>query len=148
MSHSFSEITWHLIFSFYYSSAGKESACNAGDPSSISGSGSSPGEGIGYILQYSWVSLVAQTVKNLPAMWETWVRALVWEDPWRKAWQPTPVFPPGESPWIMEPGRLQSIGSQRVRHDWATKHSTHLFISSIHLPICHIGTCWIVSEWY
>ena len=53
------------------SSAGKESACNAGDPSSISGLGRSTGEWLGYPLQYSWASLVAQTVKNLPAMWET-----------------------------------------------------------------------------
>ena len=51
------------------SSAGKESACNAGDPSSIPGLGRSPVEGIGYPLQYSLVSLVAQTVKNLPVMW-------------------------------------------------------------------------------
>ena len=43
---------------------------------------------------------------------------------WRRAWQPTSVFLPGESPWTEEPGRLQSIGSQRVGHDWATKHST------------------------
>ena len=63
------------------SSAGKESACNAGDLGSISGSGRSPGEGIGYPLQYSWASLVAQMVKNLPAMWETWVQSLGWEDP-------------------------------------------------------------------
>ena len=55
------------------SSVGKESACNAGDPGSIPGSESSPGEGIGYPLQYSWASLVTQTVKNLPAMQETWV---------------------------------------------------------------------------
>ena len=48
------------------SSAGKESACNAGHPSSIPGSGRSPGEGIGYTLQYSWVSLVAQMVKDPP----------------------------------------------------------------------------------
>ena len=48
--------------------AGKEPACNAGDPSSIPGSGSSPGERIGYPLQYSWASLMAQTVKNLPAV--------------------------------------------------------------------------------
>ena len=54
------------------SSAGKEFACNAGDPSSISGSRRSPGEGIGYPLQYSWASLVAQLVKNLPAMQKTW----------------------------------------------------------------------------
>ena len=63
------------------SSAGKESACNAGDPGSIPGLGRSPEEGMGYPLQYSWASLVAQTVKNPPAMWETWVRSLVWEDP-------------------------------------------------------------------
>ena len=55
------------------SSAGKESACNAGDLGSIPGSGSSPGEEIGYPLQYSWASLVSQMVKNLPAMRETWV---------------------------------------------------------------------------
>ena len=47
----------------------------------IPGSGRSPGEGIGYSLQYSWASLVAQTVKNLPAVWETWVQSLGWEDP-------------------------------------------------------------------
>ena len=46
----------------------------------IPGSGISPGEGIGYPLLYSWVSLVTQLVKNLPAMWETWVRFLGWED--------------------------------------------------------------------
>ena len=58
------------------SSAGKESACNAEDPGSIPGLGRSPGETIGYPLQYSWASLVAQMVKNLPAMWETWVPSL------------------------------------------------------------------------
>ena len=47
----------------------------------ILGSGRSPGEGIGYPLQYSWASLVAQIVKNSPAMWETLVRSLGWEDP-------------------------------------------------------------------
>ena len=60
-------------------SVGKESACNAGDPSSIPEWGRSPGEGLGYPLQYSWTSLVAQLVKNLPATqatWETWVQSL------------------------------------------------------------------------
>ena len=61
-------------------SDGKVSACNAGDLGSIIGLGQSPGEGNGYPLQYSWASLVAQLVKNLPLMWETWVRSLVWED--------------------------------------------------------------------
>ena len=59
---------------------GKESTCNAGDPGSIPGSGRSSEEGIGYPLQYSWASLVAQLVKNPPAMRETWVRSLGWED--------------------------------------------------------------------
>ena len=63
------------------SSAGKESACNAGDPDSIPGSGRSPGEGLDYPLQYSWASLVAQMVKNLPAGREIWVQSLSWEDP-------------------------------------------------------------------
>ena len=53
------------------SSVGTESACNAGDPSSIPGLGRSAGEGIGHPLQYSWASFEAQLVKNLPAMWET-----------------------------------------------------------------------------
>ena len=61
------------IEGFTDSSVGKESACNAGDPSSIPGLGRSPGDGIGYPLQYSWTSLVAQLVKNMPAMQETWV---------------------------------------------------------------------------
>ena len=65
---------------FPNSSVGKESACNAGDPSSIPGSGRSPGEGKSYSLQYSWASLVFQLVKNPPAMQETWVRSLGWED--------------------------------------------------------------------
>ena len=63
------------------SSVGKESACNAGDLSSFPGLGRSVGEGIGYPLQYSWTFLLTQRVKNLPAMWETWVQSLGWEDP-------------------------------------------------------------------
>ena len=63
------------------SSAGKESACNAGDPSLIPELGRSSGEGIRYPLQYAWASLVAQMVKNPPAVWETWVPSLGWEDP-------------------------------------------------------------------
>ena len=70
--------------SFPDSSADKESASNAGDPSSIPGSGRSPGEGKGYPLQYSWASLMAQLVKNPPTMWETWVQFLSWKDPLEK----------------------------------------------------------------
>ena len=61
-------------------SAGKESACSAGDSSSIPGSGRPTGKGIGYSLQYSWASLVAQMIKNPPAMQESWVRSLRGED--------------------------------------------------------------------
>ena len=63
------------------SSADKEPTCNAGDSNSIPGSGRSAGERIGYPLQYSWASLVAQLVKNPTTMRETWVRSLGWEDP-------------------------------------------------------------------
>ena len=64
---------------FPYSSVGKESTCNARDTDLIPGSRRPPGERTGYPLQYSWVSLVAQLVKNPAAMWETWVRSLSWE---------------------------------------------------------------------
>ena len=67
-----------LVVGFPDSSVCKESTCNAGDPGSIPGSGRHPGEGIGYLLQYSWASLVAQLVKNLPTMLETWVQFLGW----------------------------------------------------------------------
>ena len=70
--------------SFPHSSVGKESACNAGDSGSIPGSGRFAGEEIGYSLQYSWASLVAQLVKNPPAMWDTWVPSLGWKDPLEK----------------------------------------------------------------
>ena len=84
-------------------SVGKKSACNAGDPSLIPGSGSSAGEGIGYPLQYSWASPVAQLVKNLLTMWERWVQ-FPGKFPWRRERLPTPVLWPGEfhelySPW-------------------------------------------------
>ena len=71
----------YIYRAFSGSSAGKKSACNAGDPGSILGSGRYPGEGIGYPLQYSCTSLVAQTIKNPPAMRETWVWSLGWDDP-------------------------------------------------------------------
>ena len=78
------------------------------------------------IKQYKgWrVSLVVQTVKNPPAMLETWVRSLGWEDSLEEGMQPTPVFLPGESPWTEEPGGLQFRWSQRVGHDWGTEMET------------------------
>ena len=76
----FPEIVIEYLSCFPGSSVGKEPACKAGDPGLIPGSGSSPGEGIGYPLQYSWASLVGQTVENLPATLETLVLSLGWEE--------------------------------------------------------------------
>ena len=70
-----------VYMDFPDSPIGEESACNAGDPCLIPGSGRSTGEGIGYPLQYTWASLVAQLIKNPPAMQETWVQSLDWDDP-------------------------------------------------------------------
>ena len=104
------------------SSVGKESACNAGDPSSTPGLGRSAGEGIVYPLQYSWAPLVAQLVKNLPALWETWVQSLGWEDPLEKG-TATHSSILACSPW-----------GCKVRHDWVTLkmfwHAKHFIILS------------------
>ena len=96
------------------SSVGKESACNTGDPSLIPESGRCAAEGVGYPLQHSWASLVAQLVKNPPAMLETWVRSLGWEDPLEKGKATHSSILSWRIPWTEEPGGLQSVGSQRV----------------------------------
>ena len=83
------------------SSVGKESACNAGDPSSIPGLGRSAREGIGYPPQYSWSSFVAQLVKNPPAIWETWVLSLGWEDPLEKGKATHPNILAWRIPWTV-----------------------------------------------
>ena len=103
------ELTGHY---FSGSSVGKESTCNAGDPNLIPGPGTSSGEGIGYPLWYSWASLVAQLVKNLLAMWETWVRSLGWEDPLEKGTATQSSILAWKIPWT-----VQSMGSQKVGHD-------------------------------
>ena len=82
---SYSDCIYYYLLMFVPgSSAGKESACSAGVPGLIPGLGRSAGEGIGYTLQYSWASLVAQLIKNLPATRDTWVQSLDWEDPVEK----------------------------------------------------------------
>ena len=78
----------------------------------IPGLARSTGEGIGYALQYSWASLVAQLVKNPPAMQETWVRSLSWEDPLEKGKATNSSILAWRSTWS-----VQSMGSQRVGHD-------------------------------
>ena len=97
----------------------KNSACNARDLSSIPGSGRSAGEGIGYTLQYSWAFLMLQTVKNPPAMQETWLQSLVWEDPLSGNGYPL-QYSVLEN--FMDRGAWQAYSSWscRVGHNWAT----------------------------
>ena len=124
------------IRGFPGSSAVKESTCNAGDPNSIPGSGRSPGEGIGYPLQYSWASLVAQLVKNLPTMQLTWVWSLGWEDSLEEGMATNSSIFAWRIPWPEGPGGLQSMGSQRVGHDWAAKHSI----------VCYVTECSVITR--
>ena len=92
----------HLVFLLYGPTGGsmvKYPPANAGDSrdvGSVPGLGRSTGEGIAYPIQYSWASHMAQQVKNPPAMQETWVQTLGWEDPQRREWLPTPIFLPRE----------------------------------------------------
>ena len=97
------------------SSVGKESVCNGGDPGLIPGLGRSAGDGIGYPLQYSWASLVTQLVKNLPAMWETWVWSLNWEGPLGKGKAIHSSVLAWRIPWT-----VLSMGLQRVGRDSVT----------------------------
>ena len=81
MAQNFIELDKAVIQAFPCNSAGQESTCNAVDPSSIHGSGRSPGEGIGYLFQSMWASLVAQMIKNPPAMQEILVQSVGSQDP-------------------------------------------------------------------
>ena len=75
--------------------------------------------------------LVAQTVKSLPTVQETQVWFLGWEDPLEKEVATHSSILVWKILWTEEPGRLQSMGSQRIRHDWATKHSTESILSPL-----------------
>ena len=124
------DIPFYLATNFPDSSVGKESACNAGNPGSITASGRSGGEGIGYPPQYSWASLVAQLVKNLPAMWETWVWSLGWEDALEKG----KATHSSILDWRI-PCTVWSMGLQRVGQDWTTftfNVCLHDYITSIY----------------
>ena len=107
--------SFFIFIHFPDSSVGKESACNARDPGLIPGSGKSLGEETGYPLQYSWASLLAQLVKNLPVMQETWVQSLGREDPLGKGEATRSNILAWRIPWTIE-----SMGSQIAGHDWAT----------------------------
>ena len=107
---------------------------NAGDPSLIPGSGRSPGEGIGYLLQYSWASLVVQMEKNLPSMLETWVRSLGWGDPLEKG-TATHFSLAWRIPWTEETARLQSWWFQSWK--WLSKGA----VSQTALHKCYLNYC-------
>ena len=103
--------------SFPSGSDGKEFVHNAGDLGSIPGLGRSRREGNDNPFQYYWTSLVAQMVKNLPAVEETWVQSLDQDDPLEKGMATHSSILAWRVPWTEEPGGLQSMGLQKVRHD-------------------------------
>ena len=104
---TWTELHYGISWVFPVSSVGEESAYNAIDCGSIPGLERSAGEGIGYPLQYSWVSLVAQLVKNPPAMWETWVWSLGWR------------FPGGGKGYPLQYSGLEN-SMDYTRHNWVT----------------------------
>ena len=89
-------------------------------------------------------SLVIQTITNLPAMRETWVHSLAWEDPLEKAMatHSSVLGFSRESPWTEEPGRLLSTGSQRVGHDWVTKITAHHLASELWGAVGRVRWWW------
>ena len=101
----------------------------------ISVSGSLPEEGIGYPLWYYWASLVAQSVKNLSATQETPVGSLGWKDLLEESMATHSDILAWRIPWTEEHGGLQSMGSQRVRHDRETKHTHTHMINLTHLML-------------
>ena len=119
---------------------------------------------LSYLLPFLWASLGARMVKRLPAMWETWVRSLDREDPLEKEMATHPSTLAWKIPWTEEPYRLQSMGSQRFGHDWATSlhftfpisipvqclfnHWWNKYMSSClsQISFRHI-TCWINPHW-
>ena len=103
---------------FPNSSAGKESACNAGDPGSVPDLGRSLDEGIGYPLQYAWASLVAQLVRNPLQCGRPGFDPWAGKIPWRRTWQPSPVFWPGEFHELYRPWRCkESDMTERLSHE-------------------------------
>ena len=104
-------------------SAGKESTCDTENTSLIPRGAWSSGEGMDYPHQYSWASLMAQMVKNLPALQEAWVWSWVLKMLEEGIAAPSSILG-WRIPWKEEPGGLQPMGLQRVRHDWLSKHST------------------------
>ena len=132
------------IWGFPASSVCKESTCNAGDPSSIPRSGRSAGEWIDYLLQYSWASPVAQLVKNLPAMWETWVWSLAWEDSPREGkGYPTPVFWPREFHGLHIVHGVMTSQTQLSNFHFDFDPSIHPILFQCLLCVRNFSGCWM-----
>ena len=95
-----------------------------------------------------WTSLVVQTVKRLPTMWETWVQSLGREDPLEKEMATHSSTLAWKIPWTEEPRRLQSMGSQRARHDWVTSFHFTLLNGFRFLEIwASSSSCWCREEY-
>ena len=131
---------WWILFGWpswglSCSSVGKESACNAGDPSSIPELGRSAGEGIGYPLQYSWASWVARLVKNLPAMRETWVQSLNCEDPLEKGKATHSSILAWRIPWTIVHG---------VAKSWTQLCDFSLLLFTFKIKLFYVGVLHII----
>ena len=93
-------------------------------------------------------SLAAQMVKHLPTMWETWVWSLGQEDPLEKEMAPHSSTLAWKIQWMEEPGVLQSMGSQRVGHDWVTSFSLSLFIFQVFIEFVMILLLFYVLDFW
>ena len=120
--HKESDVTWWL------NNSKQEFVCNARDSSSIPGSGRLPGEGIDCPLQYSWASLVAQMVKNLPAVQETWFQSLGQKDPLEEGMATYSSILAWRIPWTEEPGGLQSMGCRKASDTTEQPTPTHEYV--------------------
>ena len=119
-----------VILVLIHSSVGKESTHNAEDLGSIPGLGRSPGEGTGYPFQHSWASLVAQMVENLPAMQETWIWSLGWEDSLEKGKATHSTILSWRIP--------KTVKSQRVKHDFLWKWATFTSLQQLNWGIIDV----------
>ena len=135
-----------LHLGFPDSSVGKEFTCNAGDPSSIPGLGRSTGEGIGYPFQCSWASLVAQLVENLPAVQETWVQSLGWEDPLEEERLPTPVLWPGEFHGLYIPWGCKELDTTEQLTLFTSSRLSNMYIELFIVFLHLFGVCRVCSD--
>ena len=122
---SISSYCTSIIMGFPDSSAGKESTCTSGDPSLIPGSGRSPGEGIGYPLQYSWATIWWLRQRNLPATQEIWIRSLGWEAPLEEGMATHSSNLAWETSWTEEPRSVSRFSHSVVSDSLRPHESQH-----------------------